>query len=229
MRSKRRRAVSLSLEGRCSTRECFVRACACCDRPTPRMRALHQRKASLLRRVAVVRRAGCRLQLQVGCRVSSKRRRACAHCLWEGGAASKISLRGRLAARVALGSGHTEERCTGERRLSFGARPWCDGSASASNAKPTAAFQASAGAPALIVSGEEAQQVSFLCAGAGPRGLWSAQAVRKSAELAKGSSPSARGYGAIGQRLSPTPSRLPGAKEAKTRLRSMSLGRRRSK
>ena len=44
-------------------------------------------------------------------------------------------LRARRAALVVVGMYAVEGRCTGERPLSFGARPWCDLPAAASNSK----------------------------------------------------------------------------------------------
>ena len=142
---------------------------------------LSWRTASLFWHLAVVRRVGCRLQRQAGCRVSSNRTRAGSSCLWGGYAA-----RARLAALVAVCIGAMKERCTGGRRLSFDTRPWCDVSGAASNAKPAAACAASAQAPALAISREEAQHSSLLRARASLRWLWSAGALQKSAAPARG-------------------------------------------
>ena len=63
-----------------------------------------------------------------------------------GGAALGLVARARRAALVVVGPCSIEGRCTGERRLSFGARLWCDMPAAASSAKLAAACQASASA-----------------------------------------------------------------------------------
>ena len=64
------------------------------------------------------------------------------------------------------------ERCrTGERALSFGARPWCDVLAAASNFKPAPRGSRGAGASVLAVSGEETQHSSLLCVRLVPRWL----------------------------------------------------------
>ena len=61
--------------------------------------------------------------------------------------------------------------CAGERPLSFGARPWCDVPAAASNFKPAPRGSRGAGASVLAVSGEETQHSSLLCVRAVPRWL----------------------------------------------------------
>ena len=70
--------------------------------------------------------------------------------------------RARRPALVLVDLGPVEEHCTGERSLSFDARPWFDVSAAAWNAKSAAACEASARAPVLAVSGEEVQYPSLL-------------------------------------------------------------------
>ena len=104
-------------------------------------KALHRREASLLRRAAVVRRASCGLQRQAGCRVSRQRSarlrslslgRRCSTRGCSTSAPRRAGCRRRLPIQV---------RHTSERPLSFGARPWCDVPASASNANPAAACQ----------------------------------------------------------------------------------------
>ena len=62
-------------------------------------------------------------------------------------------------------------RCDGKRLLPFGARPWCDVPAAASNSKPAPLGSRGAGASVLAVSGEEAQHSSLLRARAVPRWL----------------------------------------------------------
>ena len=122
-----------------------------------------------------------------------------------GGAALELAARARRAALVVVGLCPTEGHCAGERPLSFGARPWCDVPAAASNAKPAPRGSRGAGAPALAVSGEEAQHSSLLRARAVPRWLWSV-VPRKSTAPARGLSPSARARGATCQLRPPTPS-----------------------
>ena len=84
---------------------------------------------------------------------------------------SSLLLRARRATLVVIGPCTMEGCCADERALSFGARPWYDVPAVASNAKPAAACEASTRAPALAVAGEEAQQSSLLRARAVPRWL----------------------------------------------------------
>ena len=55
-----------------------------------------------------------------------------------------------------------KERRTNGMVLYFGARPWYDASAAASNANPAAACAASAHALLLVFSGEDAQHSSIL-------------------------------------------------------------------
>ena len=183
---------------------------------------LSWRTASLFWHLAVVRRVGCRLQRQAGCRVSSNRTRAGSSCLWGGYAA-----RARLAALVAVCIGAMKERCTGGRRLSFDTRPWCDVSAAAPNAKLAAACAASALALLLAFSKEEAQHSSLLRA-------------RLAALVVVGRCPTeecctgkrlpclVRSCRATFELPPPTPSRLPRVQQAHRRRRSLSLGRRRS-
>ena len=68
-------------------------------------------------------------------------------------------------------------RCTDKRALSFGARPWYDVPAVASNAKPAAtACEASTRAPTLAVAGEDRARGSvvyeFWRVGYAPLGYW---------------------------------------------------------
>ena len=152
-------------------------ACARCsalvevlDRPYGR--PLHRRGACLLRRV---RHASCRLQRQAGCRVSCKRTRASASCLLGiRGAVLEHPARTRLVVLVAVGLYTMKQRCTGGMLLSFGARPWCDVSATTSNAKPSAVCEGSALAPSLAVSWKEPQYSSLLRTRRAPRWVWSA-------------------------------------------------------
>ena len=52
--------------------------------------------------------------------------------------------------------------CDGKMLLPFGARPWCDVPAAASNFKPAPLGFCGAGASVLAVSGEETQHSSLL-------------------------------------------------------------------
>ena len=65
----------------------------------------------------------------------------------------------------------TKGRCDSERPLSFGAQPWCDVPAAASNFKPAPRGLRGAGAAALAVSGEETQHSSLLRVRVVPRWL----------------------------------------------------------
>ena len=88
----------------------------------------------------MVRRASCGLQRQAGCRVCTQ---AHAPALAVSGEEAQHSslLRARRAALVVVGLGSIEGRRVGGKPLSFGARPWCDVPAAASNAKPAAACE----------------------------------------------------------------------------------------
>ena len=78
---------------------------------------------------------------------------------------------------------HHAGRRTGERPLSFGARPCCDVPATATNAKPMAACQASAGGPALAIFGEQAKHASSLSTRAAPPrvvvGAWRCEGLHR--------------------------------------------------
>ena len=82
-------------------------------------------------------------------------RRPGARCLYGVGAALEVAACARLASLVVVGLWRTKGHCVGERPLSFGARPWCDVPASASNANQR---RVSCAAPACrqSLSGEEA-------------------------------------------------------------------------
>ena len=71
-------------------------------------------------------------------------------------------LRTRRATLVLICLLPTKGRCDSERPLSFGAQPWCDVPAAASNFKPAPRGLRGAGAAALAVSGEETQHSSLL-------------------------------------------------------------------
>ena len=92
------------------------------------------------------------------------RARHCARCLSRGGAARKLAARARRAAPVVVGLGRIQGHCTSEKPLSFGARPWYDVPATASNAKSAAAREPSAHAPALAVSREIRRSTRACCA-----------------------------------------------------------------
>ena len=103
---------------------------------------------------------------------ATQRRRTCALSVWGGGAARELATCARRAALVVLGRHCVEERCAGERPLSFG----CGRGATCQLRPPTPSqrrVSLSAGAPALSVSGEEAQHASLLRARAVPRWLCS--------------------------------------------------------
>jgi hypothetical protein len=119
-------------------------------------------------------------------------------------------------------------RCAGETSLLFGARPWCDVPAAASNFKPAPRVSCGAGASALAVSREEARHSSLLRVRVVPRWLWSALTLPKDAVTARYSSPSARGRGATCQLRPPTPSQRRVSRAAQARRCSLSFGRRRS-
>ena len=75
---------------------------------------------------------------------SHMRTRRCAGCLSGGGAARELAARARRAVMAVVGLCCMQGHCTGERPLSFGARPWCDVPAAASNAQPAFAWHARA-------------------------------------------------------------------------------------
>ena len=117
-----------------NTRACH--ACApCragCDRPTRYGRPLCRWEASPLRCKTVVRRASCGLQRAAGIHVA----RAQAPLRWlslGGGKTREFAAREHRAALVVIDICGIEGQCTGERPLSFGARPWCDVRAMTSN------------------------------------------------------------------------------------------------
>ena len=118
---------SLSLGRRCSTQA--FRAHAPCrawsDLSVRYKRPLCYRQASLLRCKTVVRRASCGLQTTAGCRVGSASDH-CVRCLSEGGAARELVEHARHAALIVMVLCPMNSHRTGERPLSFGARPWCD-------------------------------------------------------------------------------------------------------
>ena len=70
-----------------------------------------------------------------------------------------------------VGLCYMQGHCTGERPLSFGARPWCDVPAAVSKVQPAFAWHARVCVTAMDVSREEAPHASFLRARAGPRWL----------------------------------------------------------
>ena len=66
----------------------------------------------------------------------TQRRRACALCLWGGGAALELITRTRRAAAVVVVSHSVESRDVSKRRHFFDARPLCEVSAAVFSAKP---------------------------------------------------------------------------------------------
>ena len=87
--------------------------------------------------------ATCELWLPTRSRLSrGTRERHCAGCLSGGGETRKLAARARRAALVLFGLRTMKGYCTGGRPLSFGARPWCDVRAVASNAQPAFAWHA---------------------------------------------------------------------------------------
>ena len=80
------------------------------------------------------------------------------------------------AALVVAGPSPIRGHHTSERPLSIGTWPWCDVPDVTSVVKPMPACKASAGGPALAVSGEVAQHTSLLRALATLRRLWVIQA-----------------------------------------------------
>jgi hypothetical protein len=229
-RAAQARRRSLSLGRRRSTRACFVRArCrAGCDRFMSRRKVLHRREGSLFWCAAVVRRASCGLQLQASAACLARRRRVGARCLSGGDAVLELSSRARSAAMVVVGPYPAKGRCAGETSLPFGARPFCDVPAAASNFKPAPRGSCGAGAAALAVSGEETQHSSLLCVRVVPRWLWPELTLPTDAVTARYSSPSARGRGATCELWPPTSSQRRVAFAAQARRCSLSLGRRRS-
>ena len=145
-----------------NTRACRARApcCAGCDRPLRYRRALHRREASLFWCKSVVRRASCDLQHAAGIRVAS----AQAPLRWLS-LESRRNTQGlavRAPCRAACDRPSTiEVYCTGGRLLSFGARPWYDVRAVASNAHPAFAWHANNRHCAGCLSGDsETRQIA---------------------------------------------------------------------
>ena len=192
-------------------------------------RTLRWREASLFRRAHVRRRATYSLQRQASAACLVQRIRTGARCLWEGGAALELEARARRAALIVASPYTGQRNRAGERPLSFSARLWCDVPVEAFNAKPPPLVSRSAGAPALAVSGEEAQGSSLLCSRALPRWIRSArERADDTTALAKGLSPSARAREATCHLRPPTPSQRRVSRAAHARGHSLSLGRRRS-
>ena len=77
----------------------------------------------------------------------------------------------RAVLMVGVGPHPAKGRCAGETSLPFGARPFCDVPAAASNFKPAPRGSCGAGAAALAVSGEETQHSSLLRVRVVPRWL----------------------------------------------------------
>ena len=75
-------------------------------------------------------------------------RRVGARCLG-GGVALELAERARRAKLIMIGVGSVIWRCTDDRRVFIGARPWCDVPAVASNTKPDASCRRRVGARCL--------------------------------------------------------------------------------
>ena len=82
------------------------------------------------------------------------RERHCACCFSKEGPARELAARARRATQVSIIPNFLKGHCTGEGALSFGARPWCDAPAAASNAKPAFAWHARERHCAGYLSGE---------------------------------------------------------------------------
>ena len=146
------------------------RAALVCSLLASYQRALRRREASLLRRAPwcdVPAAASNAKPAPRGLRGAGAR---CARCLWGGDAALELAARARRAALVVVGPRPANGAATGKRPLSFGARPWCDVPAAASNSKP-APLGLRRRRAVLAVSGEEAQHSSLLRVRAVPRWL----------------------------------------------------------
>ena len=79
--------------------------------------------------------------------------RHCGRCLSGGGAVREIAACARRAVLVVVGLCPVKGHCTGGKPLSFGARPWCDVSATASKDQPAFAWHARARQCAHYLSG----------------------------------------------------------------------------
>ena len=94
---------------------------------------------------ACCRGATCQLRPPIISRLSrGTRARHCARCLSGGGTARELAARARRAAVVVVGPCSKKGHCTGERPLSFGARPWCDVPAVSTKNQPAFAWHARA-------------------------------------------------------------------------------------
>ena len=118
-----------------------------CGRRRPYRRALHRRKACLLRRVAVVQCVSC--QRAAGCRdaacETSAGMRGCTRCVLGGRAAAfKLFARANPSALVVVISVPTKARRTGGGPAIFDVRLWCDVPAASSDAQLAAACEARA-------------------------------------------------------------------------------------
>ena len=120
----------------------------------------HRRAASLHRRKTVVRRASYDLQHTADFLLALTRARHCARCLSGRGAARTLATRARRAALVVVASHTTQGHRTSERPLSFGARPYCDVPAVASNTQKAFAWRSHERTTVLAVSREEARHSS---------------------------------------------------------------------
>ena len=174
-----------------------------------------------------MQRGSCCLKHQASAAWLVRHRRVGARYLWGGGAALELASRARGAALAVIGSCLVERCRTGERARSFGARPWRDVPAAASNSKPAPRVSRDAGASVLAVFREEAQYSSFLHVRAVPRWLWSVLTLPKGAAPARRLSPSAHDRCATCQLRPPTSSQRRVCRAVQGRGRSLSLGTRR--
>ena len=211
MNQSHARQRSLILGRRSSTQACCVREpCrAGCGRSVHYTRALHRRKAFLLRRAAVMGHASYGLPesalLLYGTRkrattlavsreeaqhASLLRARAMPRWLWSLYALSKATAPARSLSPSTRGRGATCQLLPPRDRISRLSRGTCER------------------ATALAVSGEKTQHAGLLRARAVPRSLWSVHALGKATAQARVLSPSARGSGRTCQLLPPIISRL---------------------
>jgi len=160
---------------------------------------------------------------------ASCRRRVGARCLGGGGVLLELAERARRATLLMVGVGPVIWRCADERRVFFGAWPWCDVPAMAPKSSRRPTCEARACSPALAVSGEEANHSSFL------RARRTALVAinlnpRQGPDPKKGVALSACGRDAACQLWPQMPSRhrVRSASAWASRVRPLSLGRRRT-
>ena len=145
-------------------------------------------------------------------------------------AALEFTVRASRAALVVINAYPIEERCAGVRPLSFGARPWCDMSAAASNTKPVPHITRRRGSRALSLGRRRSTRV---CCARAPYALVAfipSRAIQKADALARGLFLRAKHCGATSQLWRPTPSPCRVSRNAGTPAvaGSVSLGMRHS-